>query len=85
MAFLDGKSWIARELYIEYLQLKTDIPALINGRDHFAQRNKSEEVEDFQKDINTKVDRLEFVLNQLKVEHGIRMEDLILLSIGIDV
>lgn len=85
MGLLDNKSWVAQDLYNEYLQLKTEIPHLINSRDHFFRHEKAKEVQEFQQSIDKKVDRLKIILSQLKIEHGIKMEDLILLSIGIDV
>ncbi|PLS19314.1 hypothetical protein CVD28_02560 [Bacillus sp. M6-12] len=85
MGLLDNKSWMAQDLYNEYLDLKTEIPQLINSRDHFFRHQKMKEVKEFQESIDEKVKRFKTILNELKVVHGIAMEDLILLSIGIDV
>jgi hypothetical protein len=85
MSLLVGKNWQAQDFYNEYLRLKTEIPELINSRDHFFRHNKDNEAQEFQFSIDEKVERLKFILNQLKVVHGIAMEDLILLSIGIDI
>lgn len=85
MSLLAGKHWQAQDFYNEYLRLKTEIPELISGRDHLFRHNKEKEVQDFQISIDEKVERLKLVLNQLKVVHGVAMEDLILLSIGVDI
>ena len=85
MGLLDNKDWKAREFFNEYLELKRDIQELVQHQEYFARHNRTKEVKDYQVDIDAKVERLKFVLNNLKVIHGIAMEDLILLSIGIDV
>lgn len=85
MGLLDNKSWQAQDYYNEYLTLKTEISHLINSRDHFFRNSKPKEVQEYQHSIDEKVDRLKFVLNQLNVVHGISMENLILLSIGVDI
>lgn len=85
MSLLAGKHWQAQDYYNEYLRLKTEIPELINSRDYFFRHNKEKEVQEFQVSIDEKVERLKLVLNQLKLVHGIAMEDLILLSIGVDI
>lgn len=84
MGLLDNKGWLAQDFYNEYLSLKQEIPHLISSRDHFFRCNKAKEVQEFQHSIDEKVSRLKFVLEQLRLE-GIKMEDLILLSVGIDI
>lgn len=79
------KSIVAQEFYNEYLELKQSIGELINERDYFTRIKRTKYVSECQGKIDDKVERLKLVLNQLKVVHGVSMEDLILLSIGIDV
>lgn len=85
MGLLDNKSWKAKELYNEYLQLMKEIPQLVKARDFYISKNSDIGSRDYQNDIDENVERLKDVLNQLKIVHGIAMEDLILLSIGIDI
>lgn len=85
MGLLDNKSRKAKELYNEYLQLMTEIPQLVKARDFYISKNSDIGSRDYQNDIDENVERLKDVLNQLKIVHGIAMEDLILLSIGIDI
>lgn len=85
MGLLENKGWIVQDFFNEYLDLKRDIQELVQHQQHFARHNRTKEVNDYQVDIDEKVKRLKFVLNELKFVHGIAMEDLILLSIGIDV
>ncbi|RHW31869.1 hypothetical protein [Oceanobacillus profundus] len=85
MGLLQNKSWMTEELYNQYLQLKTEIPQLIKARDFYVSKQSDLGILDYQNSIDEKVERLKYILNQLKVVHGIAMEDLILLSIGIDV
>ena len=85
MGLLDKKSWQAQEYYNEYLELKRDLLELVQHRNHFKPYNKPDVLHAYQITINEKVKRLKFVLNELKVVHEIALEDLILLSIGIDV
>lgn len=85
MGLLENKGWLAQDFYNEYLKLKVEISELIQNQKYFARHDKQKEVQDYQNEIDEKVDRLKLVLNQLRVVHGISMENLILLSIGIDV
>ena len=85
MSLLQGKSWIAQDLYNEYLELKVEIPRLVNARDYYKQFNKHKEVEEFQQKIDENVQRLKLVMSDMENHHNIDMKDLILLSIGIDV
>lgn len=85
MGLLEDKSWLAQDFYNEYLSLKVQIQELILTRNHFESYNKVDEAREMQVKIDEKVTRLKFVLNVLKLECGVPMEDLILLSIGVDV
>lgn len=88
MGLLDKKGWMAQDLYNEYLDLKTDISERVKVLEY--QKNISgtiteKGIKEFEYTTNEKVARLREILNQLKVVHGVAMEDLILLSIGIDI
>jgi hypothetical protein len=87
MGLLDNKSWMAQDLYNEYLELKTDIQESVKNVDYIKRVGTvSEEViKTKEEKIQEKVARLKVVLNELKVFHKVAMEDLILLSIGIEV
>ncbi|WCK57183.1 hypothetical protein PP175_28765 (plasmid) [Aneurinibacillus sp. Ricciae_BoGa-3] len=74
---LEGKGWIAQEFYNEYLRLKEEIFNLTK----YVQYEKNAELE---AKLEEKVKRLRFVLQQLKL-NGVALEDLILLSIGVEV
>lgn len=87
MGLLDNKSFMAQEYYNEYLDLKTDIADRVKNLQVMKQFGTvTEEGVKLKEDkLNEKVARLRVVLNELKIVHGVAMEDLILLSIGIDV
>lgn len=72
---LEGKGWIAQEFYNEYLELKTEISDMTHNHLRHDQ---------LEKDLATKVKRMRFVLQELQ-SNKVRLEDLILLSIGVDV
>ena len=80
---MEFKSWQAQEYYNEYRQLKEDIRQLVNSRDYLFRKNMNKEVLEFQENIDKKVKKLKIVLQELKLS-GVSMEDLLLLSIGID-
>lgn len=84
MGLLEGKSWAVQDFYNEYLKLKIEIPELVNSRNHFKMYNKHNEIKELQTSIDVKVNRLKFVLDQLELNR-VSMQDLIFLSIGIDV
>lgn len=72
---------MAQEYYNEYLKLKEEVSYLINSRTHVLNQ---EEILNIHQKIDSKVERLRFILYQLKETHGVAMEDLILLSIGVE-
>lgn len=77
----------AQEYYKEFLELKIDIEERIKNLNYMKSVGTiTEEGIQFKQDkIDEKVERFKFVLNQLKVFHEVSMEDLILLSLGIEV
>lgn len=87
MGLLENKGWEAQDLYNEYLDLKQDISKRIQNLEYqVSMGNLTSDGVYFKQDIiDEKVDRLKVILNHMKVLHGISMEDLILLSIGVDV
>lgn len=86
MGLLKNKSWQAQDLYNEYLELKVDISEkIINLEFVKSMEVTAEEVTTRENSINEKVMRLRTVLNQLRVEHNVQLEDLIILSLGVDV
>ncbi|KXJ35293.1 hypothetical protein AX282_06095 [Bacillus spizizenii] len=87
MGLLKNKSWQAQDLYNEYLELKVDISEKIINLEFVKSMGKvtAEEVTTRENSINEKVMRLRTVLNQLRVEHNVQLEDLIILSLCVDV
>ncbi|UML50993.1 hypothetical protein MKS87_11410 [Bacillus subtilis] len=87
MGLLKNKSWQAQDLYNEYLELKVDISEKIINLEFVKSMGEvtAEEVTTRENSINEKVMRLRTVLNQLRVEHNVQLEDLIILSLGVDV
>lgn len=88
MGFLDNKSWMAKDLYKEYLDLKTDIAERVKVLDYQKNINGAvteKGIKELESKIDDKVLRLRAVLNEMKIVHGVAMEDLILLSVGIEV
>ena len=83
MGLLVGKGWIAQEFYNEYLSLKMELSELTTNQEYFKRTNREKEIQEYQIAIDEKVEKLKFVLQELKT-NGVKMEDLILLSIGID-
>lgn len=86
MSLLDNKGWQAQDLYNEYLELKTDIAERVKVLEY--QKNvigtiTEKGIKELEDKNSEKVARLRIVLNELKLFHGVAMEDLILLSIGI--
>ncbi|MFS0657416.1 hypothetical protein AB1L07_02160 [Niallia alba] len=77
----------AQEYFNEYLDLKVDIDERVKNLNYMKNTGKLtvDEVESRQVEINIKVERLLYVLNKLNVVHGVLFEDLILLSIGVDI
>lgn len=87
MGLFEQKSWLAQDFYNEYLELKTDIAErvkIVDYQKHVSSTMTNAGLEELDMELHQKVKRLRFVLNQLKLVHGIALEDLILLSIGID-
>jgi hypothetical protein len=85
MGLLEDKSWLAQDFYNEYLKLKVDISESIKNLEWMKSNGTTEEGIKVREDrINEKVARLKIILNHLKLS-GVSMEDLILLSIGVDV
>ncbi|MCY7911207.1 hypothetical protein MOB65_20335 [Bacillus inaquosorum] len=84
---LKNKSWKAQDLYNEYLELKVDISQEAINLEFIKSMGEvtAEEVTTRKNSINEKVMRLRTVLNQLKVEHNVQLEDLIILSLGVDI
>ncbi|MEC1404191.1 hypothetical protein [Bacillus subtilis] len=87
MGLLKNKSWKAQDLYNEYLELKVDISQEAINLEFIKSMGEvtAEEVTTRKNSINEKVMRLRTVLNQLKVEHNVQLEDLIILSLGVDI
>lgn len=87
MGLLKNKSWQAQDLYNEYLELKVDISEKIINLEFVKSMGEitTEEVTTRENSINEKVMRLRTVLNQLRVEHNVQLEDLIILSLGFDI
>ncbi|MGD1416395.1 hypothetical protein [Bacillus stercoris] len=87
MGLLKNKSWQAQDLYNEYLELKVDISEKIINLEFVKSMGEitAEEVATRENSINEKVMRLRTVLNQLRVEHNVQLEDLIILSFGFDI
>ena len=79
------QSWKAQDFFNEYLQLKSDIILGYKDRDYYFRMNNEEKFVQTHEELLEKIAKLKFVLNQLKVVHGVQMEDLILLSVGVDV
>jgi hypothetical protein len=86
MGLLEGKSWLAQDFYNEYLKMKVDISESIKSLDYCKLRDvlTEEVIKAREEKIAEKVARLKVILNHLKLS-GVSMEDLILLSIGVDV
>lgn len=85
MGLLESKGWIAQDLYNEYLQLKEEVPRLIESRDFYIRRRSEVGARDYQNDIDEKVKRLNNILDQLEDAHGVSMKSLVLLGIGVNV
>lgn len=89
MELFANKSWMAQELYNEYLNLKIDIQSLVQKLDYLRNtgRNNVPGGTYYQQEteLNTKVKRFKTILNELRMMHGILLEDLILLSLGVDI
>ncbi|MCY8063866.1 hypothetical protein MOC76_16370 [Bacillus spizizenii] len=87
MGLLKNKSWQAQDLYNEYLELKVDISEKVINLEFVKSMGEvtAEEATTRENSINEKVMRLRTVLNQLRVEHNVQLEDLIILSLGVDV
>ncbi|WP_243572772.1 hypothetical protein [Bacillus stercoris] len=87
MGLLKNKSWHAQDLYNEYLELKVEISQEVINLEFVKSMGEvtAEEVTTRKNSINEKVMRLRTVLNQLKVEHNVQLEDLIILSLGVDI
>jgi hypothetical protein len=85
MSILENKGWMAQDFYNEYLELKVKISELVKTKEHFERHRQPRKViEEIEVELNEKVSRMRFVLEQFKY-NGIALEDLILLSIGVDV
>ncbi|MCY7943931.1 hypothetical protein MOC02_07405 [Bacillus inaquosorum] len=87
MGLLKNKSWQAQDLYNEYLELKVDISEKVINLEFVKSMGEvtPEEITTRENSINEKVVRLRTVLNQLRVEHNVQLEDLIILSLGVDI
>lgn len=87
MGLLKNKSWQAQDLYNEYLELKVIISEKVINLEYVKSIGEvtSEEITTRENSINEKVVRLRTVLNQLRVEHNVQLEDLIILSLGVDI
>ncbi|URJ76337.1 hypothetical protein MF621_004043 (plasmid) [Bacillus velezensis] len=87
MVLLKNKSWQAQDLYNEYLELKVIISEKVINLEYVKSIGEvtPEEITTRENSINEKVVRLRTVLNQLRVEHNVQLEDLIILSLGVDV
>lgn len=83
MSLLEGKGWIAQEFFNEYLDLKTEISQLVLNLEYMERRGFEEHSQEKKEEIKIKVERLKFVLQELK-RNGVKSEDLILLAIGVD-
>ena len=80
--FLKNKGWIAQEFYNEYLELKCDIASFTRQLEY---PRLDEDMRLYLEDqLDEKVDRMRFVLNELKSK-GVNPEDLILLSLGVNI
>lgn len=85
MSILENKGWMAQDFYNEYLELKVKISELVKTKEHFERNRQPRKViQEIEVELNEKVSRMRFVLEQFKY-NGIALEDLILLSIGVDV
>lgn len=84
MTIAENKSWMTHEFYHEYLELKTKIQELVTAKNHFARQNDLETQCEIEQQLTVKVDRLQHILCWLK-QGGVKPEDLILLSLGVDV
>ncbi|MCY7977439.1 hypothetical protein P8843_07105 [Bacillus inaquosorum] len=87
MGLLKNKRWQAQDLYNEYLELKVDISEKVINLEFVKSMGEvtPEEITTRENSINEKVVRLRTVLNQLRVEHNVQLEDLIILSLGVDI
>ncbi|MEC1289450.1 hypothetical protein P9B58_04045 [Bacillus mojavensis] len=87
MGLLKNKSWQAQDLYNEYLELKVIISEKVINLEYIKSIGEvtPEEITTREKSINEKVMRLRTVLNQLRVEHNVQLEELIILSLGVDI
>ncbi|MCY9273550.1 hypothetical protein MOF24_17850 [Bacillus inaquosorum] len=87
MGLLKNKSWQAQDLYNEYLELKVIISEKVINLEYVKSIGEvaPEEITTRENSINEKVMRLRTVLNQLRVEHNVQLEDLIILSLGVDI
>ncbi|MCY7947667.1 hypothetical protein P8891_11560 [Bacillus atrophaeus] len=87
MGLLKNKSWQAQDLYNEYLELKVIISEKVINLEYVKSIGEvtPEEIATRENSINEKVMRLRTVLNQLRVEHNVQLEDLIILSLGFDI
>lgn len=75
-------NWKAQDYYNEYLELKESI---VNLNHYLDNRHLSEEYKDSYKMLlENRIQRFKYILAMLK-ESGVNMEELILLSVGIDV
>lgn len=78
-------SWQAQDYFNEYLILKEAIIQGHKEQDYYFRKNDKEKFMQNGEELFKKIDRLKFILNQLRINHGVNMEDLILLSVGVDV
>ncbi|MCZ4246881.1 hypothetical protein O2313_04965 [Bacillus amyloliquefaciens] len=85
MGLLGDKGWQALEYYNLYLDLKVDISERVQSLEYIkGEGNVTGEAYSYKDDrLKEKVNQLRFVLNELK-NAGVSMEDLILLSCGVD-
>jgi hypothetical protein len=86
VGLLDEKGWIAQDFYNEYLDLKVEISEMVKNIHYIQSRglDSSEFLETRKEKLNEKVKRMRFILEQFKL-NGVALEDLILLSLGVDV
>lgn len=74
-------SWQVQEYYNRYLELKSEISTLMRN-DAFGFDDGIDEAE-AETELDNKVKEFQSTLSNMKL-HGIKMEDLIMLSIGIE-
>jgi hypothetical protein len=82
---MEFKSWQAQDYYNEYLDLKFKISDIVTELEYCKKHEKfNYMVEKWESELEPLVKRLKFVLQELRL-HGVSMEDLILLSVGVEV